>query len=115
MWSLGIEPTTFCAADAMLYHWATQEHSGSTVIVWSYTRLLFCAKKTKVTISSFLGQSVTIHKSIMMRAFGATDVEHACAAPSLQAENAHVHILVLSIMPPVFGRSESSRIWSKIS
>ncbi len=21
--SLGIEPTTFCAADAMLYHWAT--------------------------------------------------------------------------------------------
>ncbi len=24
--SLGIEPTTFCAADAMLYHWATQEH-----------------------------------------------------------------------------------------
>ncbi len=27
MCSLGIEPTTFCAADAMLYHWATQEHS----------------------------------------------------------------------------------------
>ncbi len=26
MCSLGIEPTTFCAADAMLYHWATQEH-----------------------------------------------------------------------------------------
>ncbi len=24
--SLGMEPTTFCAADAMLYHWATQEH-----------------------------------------------------------------------------------------
>ncbi len=24
--SLGIEPTTFCAADTMLYHWATQEH-----------------------------------------------------------------------------------------
>ncbi len=23
----GIEPTTFCAADAMLYHWATQEHN----------------------------------------------------------------------------------------
>ncbi len=23
MCSLGIEPTTFCAADAMLYHWAT--------------------------------------------------------------------------------------------
>ncbi len=28
--SLGIEPTTFCAADAMLYHWATQEH------IWVY-------------------------------------------------------------------------------
>ncbi len=27
MCSLGIEPTTFCAADAMLYHWATQEHA----------------------------------------------------------------------------------------
>ncbi len=26
MCSLGIEPTTFCAADTMLYHWATQEH-----------------------------------------------------------------------------------------
>ncbi len=24
--SLGIEPTTLCAANAMLYHWATQEH-----------------------------------------------------------------------------------------
>ncbi len=22
--SLGIEPTTFCAANAMLYHWATE-------------------------------------------------------------------------------------------
>ncbi len=26
MCSLGIEPTTFCAADAMRYHWATHEH-----------------------------------------------------------------------------------------
>ncbi len=26
MCSLGIEPTTFYTADAMLYHWATQEH-----------------------------------------------------------------------------------------
>ncbi len=25
--SLGIEPTTFCTADAMLYYWATQEHN----------------------------------------------------------------------------------------
>ncbi len=50
-----------------------------------------------------------------MHAFGATDVEHECAAHSLQAENAHVHILALSIMLPVFGGSESSRILSKIS
>ncbi len=27
MCSLGIEPTIFCAADTMLYHWATQEHT----------------------------------------------------------------------------------------
>ncbi len=26
MCSLEIEPTTFCAGDATLYHWATQEH-----------------------------------------------------------------------------------------
>ncbi len=26
MCSLGIEPTTFCAANAMLNHWATKEH-----------------------------------------------------------------------------------------
>ncbi len=31
--SLGIEPTIFCAADAMLYHWATQEHSMTFVIM----------------------------------------------------------------------------------
>ncbi len=28
MYHIGIEPTTFCAANAMLYHWATQEHFG---------------------------------------------------------------------------------------
>ncbi len=32
MCSLGIEPTTFCAADAMLYHWATQEHNDNFTI-----------------------------------------------------------------------------------
>ncbi len=34
MCSLGIEPTTFCAADAMLYHWATQEQQKSSG-VWT--------------------------------------------------------------------------------
>ncbi len=33
MCSLGIEPTTFCTADAMLYHWATQEH-----IIWKLNK-----------------------------------------------------------------------------
>ncbi len=33
--SLGIEPTTFCAADAMLYHWATQEPEGSSMMTGS--------------------------------------------------------------------------------
>ncbi len=31
MCSLGIKPTTFCAADAMLYHWATQEHVSNMI------------------------------------------------------------------------------------
>ncbi len=30
--SLGIELTTFCAADAIIYHWATQEHLNTVVI-----------------------------------------------------------------------------------
>ncbi len=37
--SLGIEPTTFCAADAMLYHWATEEY-----IPWMQYQSL-CKKK----------------------------------------------------------------------
>ncbi len=35
MCSLGIEPTTFCAADAMLYHWATQEHQYLGVLLYT--------------------------------------------------------------------------------
>ncbi len=33
--SLGIEPTTFCAANAMLYHWATetQIHVDKNVLI----------------------------------------------------------------------------------
>ncbi len=30
--SLGIEPTTFCAANAMLYHWATQTHRNISLL-----------------------------------------------------------------------------------
>ncbi len=40
MCSLGIEPTTFCAADAMLYHWATQEH-GKHGNLYEQTYVLF--------------------------------------------------------------------------
>ncbi len=37
MCSLGIEPTTLCAADAMLYHWATQEHIYNIYILINIT------------------------------------------------------------------------------
>ncbi len=39
MCSLGIEPTTFCAANTMLYHWATQEHK--TWMIWSLISIDF--------------------------------------------------------------------------
>ncbi len=32
MCSLGIEPTTFCAANTMLYHWATGTHECQHVL-----------------------------------------------------------------------------------
>ncbi len=38
MCSLGIEPTTFCTADAMLYHWATQEHFYCAVVCENCTQ-----------------------------------------------------------------------------
>ncbi len=37
MCSLGIEPTTFCAANAMLYHWATGTLINYTFIYCSFT------------------------------------------------------------------------------
>ncbi len=43
--SLGIEPTTFCAANAMLYHWATQEY-----IPWMQYQSL-CKKNSKIKFS----------------------------------------------------------------
>ncbi len=33
--SLGIEPTTFCKTDAMLYHWATQEQNRNLIQYYS--------------------------------------------------------------------------------
>ncbi len=49
VWSLGIEPTTFCAADAMFYHWATQVTNTilystipKTVYVMEKTIVMFC-------------------------------------------------------------------------
>ncbi len=36
MCSLGIKPTTFCAADAMLYHWATLLYLLSIKIHFKY-------------------------------------------------------------------------------
>ncbi len=34
--SLGIEPTTFCAANAMLYHWATGTHTATRQLNAAY-------------------------------------------------------------------------------
>ncbi len=39
MCSLGIEPTTFCAADAILYHWATQEYVIINIYEWRGAKL----------------------------------------------------------------------------
>ncbi len=41
MCSLGIEPMTFCAADAMLYHWATGTQKWQYRHLWCYERFLF--------------------------------------------------------------------------
>ncbi len=41
MCSLGIEPTTFCATDAMLYHWATQEHITCVIKTKMYLFIFF--------------------------------------------------------------------------
>ncbi len=43
MCSLRIEPTTFYAADAMLYHWATQEHRN----------LMIAPKSARLALSTF--------------------------------------------------------------
>ncbi len=40
--SLGVEPITFCAANAMLYHWAT-----GTVTEWQW-QMAFCAHRKSV-------------------------------------------------------------------
>ncbi len=45
MCSLGIEPTTICTADAMLYHWATQESS--------HTKTPFRTKFLRGTVCRF--------------------------------------------------------------
>ncbi len=39
--SLGIEPTTFCAANAMLYHWAT----GTCPAFWYKTKYVIITRK----------------------------------------------------------------------
>ncbi len=38
--SLGIEPTTFCAANAMLYHWATRTSSVSGICITSHSEFM---------------------------------------------------------------------------
>ncbi len=59
MCSLGIEPTTFCAANAMLYHWAT----GTPTKVY----LLFRADDARLSLFLLL--------SVLTRLRGHSDVE----------------------------------------
>ncbi len=56
--SLRIEPTTFCAANAMLYHWATgtQEHSRYQILISKWTIPL-----TNVIFST-AGEIESLHK-----------------------------------------------------
>ncbi len=49
MCSLGIEPTTFRSADAMFYHWATQELAPSHAV----KNLLSVSKNEPVQTSHF--------------------------------------------------------------
>ncbi len=60
MCSLGIEPTTFCAANTMLYHWATGTHS------WlSETYHFSSSMKQKKTFGRILKQLVFPYNFIM--------------------------------------------------
>ncbi len=55
----GNEPTTFCAVDAMLYHWATQEHTYIYIYIW-------ILKTTTIPICCYLILFVE-HKMIMSK------------------------------------------------
>ncbi len=50
MCSLGIEPTTFRSADAMFYHWATQERPQERP--FTIVKLLYVSSLTNMTILS---------------------------------------------------------------
>ncbi len=54
MCSLGIEPTTFHSADAMFYHWATQEH-----VVFTSRVIWFMCGHTKKSINNSIKQLIT--------------------------------------------------------
>ncbi len=49
--SLGIEPTTFCAADEMLYLWAIQEHIRLLLSVWPKITEILRASERTVSLS----------------------------------------------------------------
>ncbi len=72
MCSLGIEPTTFCAADAMLYHWATQEQLNSLkvdIMVETPYRFvkLFCVHFVFIWLLCFQKLTLVLYHLLIFR------------------------------------------------
>ncbi len=51
--SLGIEPTTFCAADAMLYHWAT-----GTMLSWFIIKPVIVTALPAIQVAHWLLENI---------------------------------------------------------
>ncbi len=59
--SLGIEPTTFCAANAMLYHWATGTPVCSGKACWTPFSAGFCRLQFKMSGIFINNHACTLH------------------------------------------------------
>ncbi len=62
MCSLGIEPTTFRSADAMFYHWATQEHSRVSFL-HQVRRVYLLSSEIETTDMTPGGRGTTLDRS----------------------------------------------------
>ncbi len=63
--SLGIKPTTFCAANAMLYHWATPHQLFNCNLMKLRESFLY-AKKTKITLFKNYGWTTDVAWTILL-------------------------------------------------